>query len=720
MPKLLLQVVLGFAACGCAFGQPTLQLLESAPTETTLDRQDIPATERVWAELIDNAKQSIDLAHFYASNQPGSRLEPVIQALQRAATRGVRIRFLADEKFYGTYPDTLDRLSAVDHTEVRRIDLRPITGGVMHAKYLIVDGQKACVGSANFDWRALEHIQELGALIAAEPVAQAFAEVFKDDWRRAAGGGATEAAAPQTAAPQTGGAGPPPQDATFRGEPVRVTPVFSPRALLPAGLAWDLPRILEAIRAAERRVYVQVLSYRTGDRNGGAFDEIDSALRDAARRGVDVRLMVADWSKRPSSAAELQRLQAEPRIEVRFLCIPPAQHGFIPFARVAHAKYMVVDADVAWLGTSNWGRDYFYASRNAGLIVEGSSFGARLEQFFLTNWESSYAEVVDLARQYTAPAVAEAPPTDAATLDANGRWPRPTQLYQIARVVDGDTVHVRREGRTVKLRLLSVDTEEKRGPGGASSPTKPKTRYGDETTVWAQEFFAGCPGVGLRFPGGVEELDAYGRLLCHVVLEDGTDFNLLLVREGRSPYFDKYGHSRLCHDAFVVAQQRAREALQGIWNPKTNAATGDDAAVRRPYGQLLPWWGARAEAIAEFRSKQAEDPETHIDTEDPTALAAALERGHRVELFGTIRRLADGDEGELRVVFRANRGDPPVIAIVPPQRRAGIEALALDRTTHEMQQNYVWLRGKLTPGERCYTVAAGDVEQWRIASPAYP
>ena len=77
----------------------------------------------------------------------------------------------------------------------------------------------------------------------------------------------------------------------------------------------------------------------------------------------------------------------------------------MPFARVAHAKYMVVDGARAWVGTSNWEGDYFTQSRNVGLVVEGDAFAAQLERVFHDAFAGSYAEVVDPAKIYEPPKV---------------------------------------------------------------------------------------------------------------------------------------------------------------------------------------------------------------------------------------------------------------------------------------------------------------------------
>ncbi len=74
--------------------------------ETSLDHPDIPDAHTVWVAMIDSAERSIDIEHFYGANVNGSRLEPVLAALERAAARGVTVRSLFASTFYpGLYPE---------------------------------------------------------------------------------------------------------------------------------------------------------------------------------------------------------------------------------------------------------------------------------------------------------------------------------------------------------------------------------------------------------------------------------------------------------------------------------------------------------------------------------------------------------------------------------------------------------------------------------------
>jgi phosphatidylserine/phosphatidylglycerophosphate/cardiolipin synthase-like enzyme len=151
---------------------------------------------------------------------------------------------------------------------------------------------------------------------------------------------------------------------------------------------------------------VQLLTYRARGGRGGDFFDIENALKRAASRGVLVSVLVSDWSKNPAIVEDLKVLQAS-SIQVKFLTIPQSSSGFVPFARVAHAKYLVVDGARAWVGTSNWEREYFYGSRNVGLVLEGGSIPTRLEGFFADNWNGTLSESFDPTRTYALPRIRE-------------------------------------------------------------------------------------------------------------------------------------------------------------------------------------------------------------------------------------------------------------------------------------------------------------------------
>lgn len=370
---------------------PAVELVETAPVETTLDHADIPEAAEVWRTMIAGARHTIELAEFYVTSQPGGRLEPVLDALAAAAARGVRVRLLVDDGFAKHEGATLARLVATGKLDIRRLDLHRRAGGILHAKYFVVDGREAYLGSQNFDWRSLAHIQELGVRLRLPALAGVLSDLFETDWALAGGGdGAARVHAHHDRFPLAVGSG---------AARMELSPVASPRGWLPDESMWDLPRLVALIDGARARVRVQLLTYHPS----AGFDDLDAALRRAAGRGVPVEILVSDWCKRKGCIEGLQSLATVPNVAVKLVTIPQWSGGFIPYARVAHAKYLVVDGARAWIGTSNWERDYFYKSRNVGLVISGGALPPRLDAFFTDDWTSAYAAPVDPGARYEPP-----------------------------------------------------------------------------------------------------------------------------------------------------------------------------------------------------------------------------------------------------------------------------------------------------------------------------
>lgn len=363
---------------------PEIELVESVPVETTLDHADVRDAAEVWPEMIDRARRTIDLGELYASEADGeaaktSKLAPVMAALEQATKRGVRVRLLADASFAPKYPDTIERLNRIG-VVVRTLDCSKRFGGVQHAKYMVVDGVESFVGSQNFDWRALAHIHEMGVRVRSDALAGVLADVFETDWALA------DTATPNDARVHAHGAA----HVTARtGEAVELW--ASPKGWLPDESRWDLDGLVRLLDGARTSLDLQVLTYSTKNRDGSAFTTLDEAIRRAAARGVRVRMLVSHWGAKGHARASIDALAGVPNVEVKIFTMPPFSGGDIPYARVAHAKYLVVDGHAAWIGTSNWEGDYFLRTRNVAVVAEGGDLPARLDRVFDDGWKSAYA-----------------------------------------------------------------------------------------------------------------------------------------------------------------------------------------------------------------------------------------------------------------------------------------------------------------------------------------
>lgn len=178
---------------------------------------------------------------------------------------------------------------------------------------------------------------------------------------------------------------------------------------------------------------------------------------------------------------------------------------------------------------------------------------------------------------------------------------------KLIKVIDGDTIKLRLNNEQESIRLICLDTEESQ-----HGSDKPITNAGILASKWAKQYFGaneqGIPNgdvhVALEFdtndPVQVclnKHRDNYGRLLCYVYKAgDPENSNVRIVREGWSPYFVKYGRSRLYHRQFVEAEVEAQAKGLGIWDPKTDAGGN-----HRDYAMLIPWWSLRDSVVQDYR-----------------------------------------------------------------------------------------------------------------------
>lgn len=378
----VLLALLAVPALSAAPRPPALALGESRPLETTLGNPALPAAQAVWLEMIDGATKTLDLEHFYFSHRPGESLQPVVDAIGRAAARGVQVRLLLDAAMSRTYPRPADSLAALPNVKVRRVDYHRLAGGVQHAKFMITDGTDGWLGSQNLDWRAMTHIHELGIRMRDPRITAAMEAVFAADWDAADTTG-------EHHAPARYAGSWPVRVTQADGHGAEATLAASPRSTTPAGIPWDRDLVVQRITGAKRTLVAQVLQYGVRQR-GGADSTLHKALIAAAARGVAVRLIVSDWSLGGANEPAMRDLAAH-GVQVKISRVPDWSGGYIPFARVEHCKYMVADGEWIWVGTSNWEPSYFLETRNLGLTVHDPALAAQGQAIFEASWNAPTA-----------------------------------------------------------------------------------------------------------------------------------------------------------------------------------------------------------------------------------------------------------------------------------------------------------------------------------------
>jgi phosphatidylserine/phosphatidylglycerophosphate/cardiolipin synthase-like enzyme len=377
---------------------PRFELVYTQPAETTL-QQPLRMPAPAWVGLFDGALKTIDIEQFYLAEKTGEALDPVLAALEKAARRGVHVRVLVDKQMVKQSQPTLDRIAGWPNAEVRVIPWSKLDpgngrhpGGIIHAKFMCIDGKWAYEGSQNFDWRSLSNIHELGVLIRDARIAGQLQAIFDMDWR------AQQLLAEGKPVPVTH---PSDRPAAERNETAYL--VASPHEFLPPGVGdseLELPRL---IGTAQKRLQIQVLKYEPLDHAHHFYPVIDDALRAAAARGVEIELMVSDWNADMPGLRWLQSLAVLPHVQVRMVTIPLPKAGFVPFSRVVHSKYMIVDGQALWVGTSNWQGGYLNESRNVEMVLLVPEVVAQAVALHAQLWSSAYAQPVVAGKDYPKP-----------------------------------------------------------------------------------------------------------------------------------------------------------------------------------------------------------------------------------------------------------------------------------------------------------------------------
>lgn len=141
------------------------------------------------------------------------------------------------------------------------------------------------------------------------------------------------------------------------------------------------------------------------------------------------------------------------------------------------------------------------------------------------------------------------------------------EYYQVAKVIDGDTVDVKIGGKTERIRIIGLDTPE------TVDPRKTVECFGQEASQKAKSILEGA-SVRLEPDSTQDDRDKYGRLLRYIFLEDGTNFSKLMIAEG-------YGHEYTYNipykyqSEFKAAEKEARDNSRGLWSE--NACSNPDA-----------------------------------------------------------------------------------------------------------------------------------------------
>ncbi len=306
-------------------------------------------------ELIESARKRIHLATFiFADDEVGKSLAGL---LEKKAEQGVQVRLLLDSlgSFMVRHPSFKGLKSkggeAVFFNPVIHMPLRGRANLRYHRKLLIIDSQKALLGGMNIAKEYIGPQPDSGRWIdlgleAEGACVRDMEAVFGEDWKFATGEkpGREIVEGPEA-----------PGESSLRviagGPDVMWDPLYD--------------TLISLIYQASKRIWIAT-PYFIPD------DALNMALKLAARRGVDVRVLVPRKSNH--FLADLAR-----GTYLRDLLRSGCQVSLVE--KMMHAKAVLVDGDYAILGSANFDMRSLLLNYEIGVMIRS---GAPLEA--LQHW----------------------------------------------------------------------------------------------------------------------------------------------------------------------------------------------------------------------------------------------------------------------------------------------------------------------------------------------
>ena len=139
---------------------------------------------------------------------------------------------------------------------------------------------------------------------------------------------------------------------------------------------------------------------------------------------------------------------------------------------------------------------------------------------------------------------------------------------KVVGVLDGDTIEVLNQGRSQRVRLSEIDSPEKNQP------------FGKKAKQYTSEMVFG-KDVTVQSSGK----DKYGRTLGEVYLQNGTNVNHELVRQGMAWQYRQYSNSSRLRGL----ESEARQEKRGLWREADPTPPWEFRRDRRLTGEdLIP------------------------------------------------------------------------------------------------------------------------------------
>jgi cardiolipin synthase len=156
---------------------PSIKELQKAYVQTLEGNPGIPTQviREAYFICLTQASQTIDITTPYFVPDAD-----IIMAIKTAVARGVRVRLLVPRK---VVPKIVGPASRTYYGELLEagVEIYLYNKGILHAKVMIIDGEIAEVGAANYDMRSFRLNYELCEIVYSADVARELTEQFERD-----------------------------------------------------------------------------------------------------------------------------------------------------------------------------------------------------------------------------------------------------------------------------------------------------------------------------------------------------------------------------------------------------------------------------------------------------------------------------------------------------------------------------------------------------------
>ena len=338
------------AACG---GAPGPRVAGRAPAAQAGARLHAPghisiltqpeAGTRPVVEAIDGAQRSVWVQIYMITDQQ------VIEALGRAAARGLDVRVLLEESPYNPgNPNSALSGNQKISTQLQALGVKVSWSNpafnFTHAKAMLVDGATAYILTYNLTKAATEENREFAVIDRALSDVEELKRIFLADWSR-----------------------------------LPYQPLDPDLVVSPNNARWRILGVMEQARK-ELLVGVEVIS----------DPEVVATLIEKRRAGVDVRVLVGGVKKVPANLPAARALLAAG--------VPTRSQGR-PYL---HAKYVIADGASAYLGSINFSTNSLDENRELGLLIQEGGAIATMRGVWLRDWDKA-KEVEDDAPEKKKP-----------------------------------------------------------------------------------------------------------------------------------------------------------------------------------------------------------------------------------------------------------------------------------------------------------------------------